>query len=157
MTLNERGCHSVTFYPPPCSGTDCDELVFVDLKSRRLVLRLQLHERPMPDLAVIDVVVLINDAQSQTTLLITQEVRRRGSGDAGVTPIRVGFADCHTSDFNPSSQPPHVQPHAQPRRFRVQQSRLVLEKRMENNMTTFPPLNPNFADDYVFQVLILRR
>ena len=122
-------------------GTDCDELVFVDLKSRRLLLRLRLHVGA-PDLMVIDVAVVTNDAQSQTALLITQEPRRRGSGDSVLTsPCRLRTGA--TGDSSSSLQQPR----------QLHQSRLVLEKRLESSVTSFPPLDPNFAEDYVFQVI----
>ena len=89
-----------------------------------------------------DVVVVANDAQSQTTLLITQEPRRRGSGDPVVgSPSRIGFGSASGSSSASLQQA-----------RQLQQSRLVLEKRLESNVTSFPPLDPNFAEDYVFQV-----
>ena len=85
--------------------------------------------------------MVTNDAQSQTALLITQEPRRRGSGDSLLTsPCRV--RTWASADSSALQQPPR----------QLHQSRLMLEKRLESSVTSFPPLDPNFAEDYVFQV-----
>ena len=140
----------------PLSGTDTGEIVFFDLSSRILLLRLDVagnnnrnnNNNNVIDVVVVDLIVVVNDAQSQSALLITHRSRRRGSGDAGVGGARRQWPQQPTR-LQQQQQSPQQQQHY--RDEEVQQSWVILEKRMESNLA-FPPLDLDFAEEYVFQV-----